>query len=167
MVGHTGVVEAGIKAVETVDECIAPNHSKTSRARRQMPDHRRSRKLRADAQRRRLTEHRAHQQPCAFHLRRQRCSKVSLRRRNSGRCGADSFVFARTAAAKRDDRAQFARAYSVAGITTPSGSIGNSAAIGPIRFPAVDLALGSRPWRFAVEGEFDPRLSCHARLVFA
>ena len=31
-----------------------------------------------------------------------------MRRRNSGRCGADYFVFAWTAATKGDDRAQFA-----------------------------------------------------------
>ena len=35
MVGHTGVVEAGIKAVETVDECVARIIPETSRARRQ------------------------------------------------------------------------------------------------------------------------------------
>src|SRR5207249_7352312 len=133
-----------------------------------MPDHCRSWKLRADAQFRRLTEHRAYQQPCAFHLRRQRCSKVSLRRWNSGRCGADSFVFAGTAAAKRDDWTQFARAYSVAGLAIPARIITNvRPRLGPIRFPAVDLALGSRQWRFALEDQFDPRLLCHAMLVFA
>ena len=36
MVGHTGVVKAGIKAVETVDDMLAANHFQTSELRRQV-----------------------------------------------------------------------------------------------------------------------------------
>ena len=37
-------------------------------------------------------------------------ARIPVRRRNSCRCRADAFVFARAAATKGDDRAQFARA---------------------------------------------------------
>ena len=54
MVGHTGVIEAAVKAVETVDECLGPRRRGRARGRRRLPRHRRPRQLRPHAQRRRL-----------------------------------------------------------------------------------------------------------------
>src|SRR5439155_20533011 len=88
-----------------------PHRLQTSRARWQMPRHSRPRKLRADAQRRRLTQHCAHQISCALYLCRQRRAEVSSPRWNPRRCRTNTLIFARIAAAKGNDRAQFTRAH--------------------------------------------------------
>src|SRR5437870_3791447 len=88
-----------------------PHRLQTSRARWQMPRHSRPRKLRADAERRRLTQHCAHQISCALYLCRQRRAEVSSPRRNPRRCRTNTLIFARIAAAKGNDRAQFSRAH--------------------------------------------------------
>ncbi len=64
MVGHTGVVEAGIKAVETIDACVARIVPEVLALGGKLPDHSRPRQLRADAESGRLTQYRAHHQPC-------------------------------------------------------------------------------------------------------
>ena len=49
MVGHTGVIEAAVKAVETVDECLGRVVEAVHAARRRLPRHRRPRQLRPHA----------------------------------------------------------------------------------------------------------------------
>ena len=80
MVGHTGVVEAGVKAVETIDACVARLVSAALVVRRETSSHRRSRELRADAQSRWLAEYGAHHEPRPPHLRGGRREKLSPRR---------------------------------------------------------------------------------------
>ena len=60
MVGHTGVIEAAVRAVETVDECLARSSSAVHERRRRLHRHGRPRQLRADARARRQPAHRAH-----------------------------------------------------------------------------------------------------------
>ena len=72
MVGHTGVLEAGDQVGRDHRRVPAARGGKSARARRLLPDHGRSRQLRADDQRRRHAQHRAHHQPRPIHLRRAR-----------------------------------------------------------------------------------------------
>ena len=66
MVGHTGVIPAVIRAVETVDACLGRVVAAVERARRCLPRHRRPRQRRADARAgRHEPAHRAHDQPRA------------------------------------------------------------------------------------------------------
>ena len=67
MVGHTGVIEAAVKAVETVDECLGRVVEAVHATRRRLPRHRRPRQRRRDARGRRLAQHRALAQPGAVH----------------------------------------------------------------------------------------------------
>jgi 2,3-bisphosphoglycerate-independent phosphoglycerate mutase len=76
MVGHTGVVEAAIKAVETIDEGVGGGRGNPA-PRRQAAHHRRPRQLRVHAQPRRLAQHRAHHQSGARGLRRRRRRELS------------------------------------------------------------------------------------------
>ncbi len=119
MVGHTGVVEAGIKAVETVDACCAriiPKLLELDGKALVTADHGNCEQMRnPDGS----PQHLAYQLPCALRLCCQRCGEVPLRRRHSGGCRADSFISARLAATERNDRAQFARA-SLAGVLDSS-----------------------------------------------
>src|SRR5271165_428823 len=72
---------------------------------RKSPRNGRSRELLIDAQPRRFTQHRAHHQPCALHLRRARRLRVPPEGRNPCRRRPDLARHARSAGAKRDDRA--------------------------------------------------------------
>ena len=64
MVGHTGVLAAAIKAVETVDARPRPHRGSRDGGRRRAAGHRRPRQLRADAgPRDRRPAHRPHHQP--------------------------------------------------------------------------------------------------------
>ena len=106
MVGHTGVIEAAVKAVETVDACLG-RVLEASRARRRDHRHRRPRQLRPHAQRRRLAEHRALSEPRPVHRHRGR-------RRLDGEgiladVAPDRTRAARHRAAGRDDGALAAR----------------------------------------------------------
>ncbi len=77
MVGHSGKIEPTIKAVETVDACLARIEICDSRQRRGDADHRRPRKRRDDDRSRDgWSAHRAHHQPCAVHRRFGRCQAV-------------------------------------------------------------------------------------------
>ena len=68
MVGHSGKLEATIKAVETVDECLWQNFSVPSSARRRMDHHRRPRQCRDDDRsRHRRPAHLSHHESRAFH----------------------------------------------------------------------------------------------------
>ena len=60
MVGHTGVVEAGIEAVETMDGCVKAVVEGALVARRPASHYGRPRQLRANAQPRRITNTAAH-----------------------------------------------------------------------------------------------------------
>ena len=60
MVGHTGVFEAAVKAVETVDACVGQVVDAIRRNGRHCPHHRRPRQRRADAGGGRLSPFTAH-----------------------------------------------------------------------------------------------------------
>ena len=78
MVGHTGVIPAVIRAVETVDACLGRVVAAVERARRCLPRHRRSRQRRADARAgRHEPAHRAHDQPGAAFRSRSTASKLA------------------------------------------------------------------------------------------
>ena len=62
MVGHTGIVEAGIRAVETIDQCVRQVLEALLAAGGKAHGHGRPRQLRVDAQSRWLPEYRAHHQ---------------------------------------------------------------------------------------------------------
>ena len=144
MVGHTGVVEAGIKAVETVDACCAriiPKLLELDGKALVTADHGNCEQMRNPDGSPNTC---AHQLPCALHLCRQRCGEVPLRGRHSGGRRADSFISARLAATQRNDRAQFARA-SLARV--------------------LDLSSVFPPRRFGAKREGDWRLWTRARLV--
>ena len=68
MVGHTGVVEAAIKAVETIDASVKAVVEETLRLGGKLLHHRRPRKLRVHAQSGRFSEHRAYHQSRRDHL---------------------------------------------------------------------------------------------------
>ena len=72
MVGHTGVIEAAVKAVETVDECLGAVVEAVHASGRRLPDHRRPRQLRPHARGRRLAQHGALAEPGAVHRHRRR-----------------------------------------------------------------------------------------------
>ena len=57
MVGHTGVIEAAVKAVETVDACLGEVVEAVQRVGRRLRDHGRPRQRRPDARARRQPEH--------------------------------------------------------------------------------------------------------------
>ena len=64
MVGHTGVIPAVVRAVETVDACLGEVVDATHRRRWRLPRHGRPRQRRAAARgRRRQPAHRAHDEP--------------------------------------------------------------------------------------------------------
>ena len=65
MVGHTGVIEAAVKAIETVDGMPGQGRGGGARQRRRLRDHRRPRKRRPHARGRRQTEHSALDEPGA------------------------------------------------------------------------------------------------------
>ena len=65
MVGHTGVIEAAVEAMESVDRCLATGRRRRARLRRSVPDHRRPRQRRPHARARRKPEHRSLAQPGA------------------------------------------------------------------------------------------------------
>ncbi len=65
MVGHTGVIPAAVRAIETVDGCLRRGRSRGARLRRRLSGHRRPRQRRAHARARRLPQHRPHLQPRA------------------------------------------------------------------------------------------------------
>ena len=106
MVGHTGVVEAAVKAVETVDDGVRQVVEESAGVGREGPHHRRPRQLRIHAQPGRLAEHRAHDQSRADRLRGGGRRELPRGRRNSGGCRADAVVFAGDCAAQRDDGAE-------------------------------------------------------------
>ena len=82
MVGHTGIVAAGVKAVETIDACVARLVPAVLVVRRETSAHGGSRELRANAQCGWLAEYRAHDQSCASDLCRGRREKIPPRERN-------------------------------------------------------------------------------------
>ena len=68
MVGHSGKIEPTVKAVETVDACLAEIEKAVRAKRRRHADHRRSRQRRDDDRsRHRRPAHRAHHQPRPLH----------------------------------------------------------------------------------------------------
>ena len=97
MVGHTGVIEAAVKAVETVDGCLGRVVEAVHAAGRRLPGHRRPRQLRPHAQRRRLGQHGPLAEPGAVH-RHRRCAAPARRRghpcrrrsRRRSRCSGSS-----------------------------------------------------------------------------
>ena len=78
MVGHTGVFDAAVKAVETVDDLRGQGGGRHAEDGRHRHDHRRPRQRRADDRARRLSHDRPHHQPGALH---------PLRRRNGAAPG--------------------------------------------------------------------------------
>ena len=112
MVGHTGVIPAAVKAVETVDACLGEVVEAVQALGRRAAHHRRPRQRRRDARGRRLAEHRALAQPGAPHRHRRRRAL-----RDGGRPGrrrADDARAARHRAARGDDRPLAARRTPVA-----------------------------------------------------
>ena len=67
MVGHTGVLEAAVKAVETVDTCVGRVVEATLKMGGDRHDHRRPRQRRGDAPARRQSHDRPHHQPRALY----------------------------------------------------------------------------------------------------
>ena len=65
MVGHTGVIEAAVKAVETVDECLGQVVEAVHESGRRLHRHRRPRQRRPHARAGRQPEHRALDEPGA------------------------------------------------------------------------------------------------------
>ena len=65
MVGHTGVIEAAVKAVETVDACLGRGGRGGPRVRRRLRDHRRPRQRGPHARAGRQPEHRPLEEPGA------------------------------------------------------------------------------------------------------
>ena len=65
MVGHTGVIPAAVKAVETVDACLGRVVEAVAAPRRRLPHHRRPRQLRPHARAGRQPQHGAQHQPGA------------------------------------------------------------------------------------------------------
>ena len=65
MVGHTGVIPAAVRAVETVDACLGEVVAAVEASGGACVDHRRPRQLRPHARARRLTQHRPLAQPGA------------------------------------------------------------------------------------------------------
>ena len=63
MVGHTGVIAAAVRAVETVDRCLGEVVGGGARGRRRVRDHCRPRQRRPHARARRQPQHRALAQP--------------------------------------------------------------------------------------------------------
>ena len=89
MVGHTGVVEAGIKAVEMIDSCsarIIPKLLELDGKALVTADDGNCEQMRNPDG----SPNTAHTSYLCFHLCRERCSEVSLRRRHSGGYRADS-----------------------------------------------------------------------------
>ena len=102
MVGHTGVIEAAVKAVETVDECLGPRGRGGARDGRRLHHRRRPRQRRRDARGGRLAGHRPLAQPGAVH--RHRRGRADRRRGHPRRRRADRARAAGDRAAGRDDR---------------------------------------------------------------
>ena len=102
MVGHTGVIEAAVKAIETVDECLGQVveavHAKGGGVHRD----RRPRQRRPHARARRQPEHRALAQPGADRGDRRRGR--AARRRHPRRRGAHGAGAARRRSPQGDDR---------------------------------------------------------------
>ena len=98
MVGHTGVIEAAVKAVETVDECLGHVVEAVHGDRRRLHHHRRPRQRRRHARGGRLARHRALAQPGAVH--RHRGRRAARRRGHPRRRRADRARAARDRAAR-------------------------------------------------------------------
>ena len=62
MVGHTGVIEAAMQGVQTVDRCLGQRDRHRARLRRRVPHHRRPRQCGAHARAGRQPQHRPHDQ---------------------------------------------------------------------------------------------------------
>ena len=96
MVGHTGVIPAAVKAVETVDECLGRVVEAVHDERRRVRRHRRPRQLRPHARGGRLAQHRALAQPGAVHRHRRRRRRSTARaswptsRRPRSRCSGST-----------------------------------------------------------------------------
>ena len=96
MVGHTGVIEAAVKAVETVDECLGADRRGGARQGRRLHRHRRPRQRRRDARGGRLARHRALAQPGAVRRHRRAPRRSTARaswptsRRPRSRCSGSS-----------------------------------------------------------------------------
>ena len=117
MVGHTGVIEAAVKAVETVDECLGQGRRGGPRGRRRVPRHRRPRQLRPHAQRRRLGEHRALAEPGAVH--RHRGRRRARRRGHPGRRRTHRARAARASSSREAMTGRLARLADVARSVRP------------------------------------------------
>ena len=96
MVGHTGVIPAVVKAVETTDACLGPDRRGGRRARRRVSRHRRSRQRRERADARGSPADRSYNQSRAVHPDRCRASswppaaRSPTWRRRCWRCSASS-----------------------------------------------------------------------------
>ena len=77
MVGHTGVIAAAVKAIETVDACLGEVVRAVQALGRRADHHRRPRQRGRHARARRLAEHRALAQPGAGHRHRRRRDPAS------------------------------------------------------------------------------------------
>ncbi len=102
MVGHTGVIEAAVEAIETVDACLGEVVEAVHAVRRRLPDHRRPRQRRPHARARRQPQHRPLAEPGAGD--RHRAGARAARRRDPGRRGPDDPAAAGDRAAGRDVR---------------------------------------------------------------
>ena len=102
MVGHTGVFEAAVKAVEAVDTCVGRVVEAVKEMGRLRAAHRRPRQRRPDGGRRRHSFHRSHHQSCA--LLRHQPSLPAAGRRPLGGHRPHHAESAGLAPARRDDR---------------------------------------------------------------
>ena len=104
MVGHTGIFDAAVQAVETLDECLGRIVDRGSRHERRVSDHGRPRQRRADVRRNdRAGAHRTYVRTGPTGLRRRPESAFS-HRRNTGRRRADAADVDAIAGAEGDDR---------------------------------------------------------------
>ncbi len=106
MVGHTGLIDAAVHAVETVDCVPRPARRGGRGGGRHAGHHRRSRQCRDDARSQdRRAAYRAHDQPGAVYRRQPAGGDRPAGERPTRRCRADAARAARLAAAGGDDRA--------------------------------------------------------------
>ena len=130
MVGHTGVIEAAVAAVEAVDECLGRVLEAVHAQRRRLRRHRRPRQRGRDARGGRVARHRALAQPGA--VRRHRGRRVARRlggdpgRRRAHRPGA-----ARDRAARGDD-GPLAAGLSATGARLPFSAHDHRAQASPV-----------------------------------
>ncbi len=138
MVGHTGKLDAAVRAVETVDAGLGRIADAIAKRRRRAAGDRRPRQLRVDARPRdRRPAHGAHHQPGAGDAGRHEWRDVA--RRPAGRRRADPAGADGPGAAARDDRPVAVRPPRVGGLRTarlPGGGLREAGSGQPVSGPA-------------------------------